>query len=375
MAIEFRCPQCSALLRTPDESAGKKAKCPQCGTIAEIPARSEPLTGSVALPATLGDTLPPLAPSDNPFGDQTRAAAATPPPPMGAENPYASPQLHDAAFGSAESWQGAMQPTRIEFEELFRRTWQIFSANFGPCALVGLVLIGVLFGYWIVSMAMGFAAQASREPVAVIAFQFVNQMISFLLQTLDQPGNRLLRHRLVRTGRAQVSDFFAIGPYYLRGLGMTLLIALIVFGVIVLCALPALGVLLAQGGPSGVEDNPVPIIIAGVLGVLVAVVAMIWITLRLYLGLPFILDRNMGVFEALRNSDTYMSGNKLVMFAVLLIVGLASGAFTCVTCYIGLIFVYPYGGILTAVAYLTATGQFRTASERDRNDRGNPNDK
>jgi hypothetical protein len=44
-------------------------------------------------------------------------------------------------------------------------------------------------------------------------------------------------------------------------------------------------------------------------------------------------------------------------------VGLASGAFTCVTCYIGIIFVYPYGGILTAVAYLTATGQLRTAAK------------
>ena len=184
MAIEFRCPQCSALLRTPDESAGKKAKCPQCGTIAEIPARSEPPTGSVAMPATLGDTLPPLAPSDNPFVDQARAAAATPPPQTGAENPYASPQLHDAAFGSAESWQGAMQPTRIQFEELFRRTWQIFSANFGPCALVGLVMIAILIGVQIVSMGMGFAAQASREPVAVIAFQFFNQVFNGVIFNL-----------------------------------------------------------------------------------------------------------------------------------------------------------------------------------------------
>ena len=98
---------------------------------------------------------------------------------------------------------------------------------------------------------------------------------------------------------------------------------------------------------------------------LAAIVLATWITLRLYLGFPFILDRNMGVFEALSNSDTYMSGNKLVMFAVLLIVGLASGLFACVTCYVGIILVYPFGGILTAVAYLMATGQLPHAGERN----------
>ena len=37
MALEFRCAGCSKLLRTPDESAGKKAKCPQCGEIVDVP--------------------------------------------------------------------------------------------------------------------------------------------------------------------------------------------------------------------------------------------------------------------------------------------------------------------------------------------------
>ena len=37
MAIEFRCHHCAKLLRTPDESAGKKSKCPECGTIQAVP--------------------------------------------------------------------------------------------------------------------------------------------------------------------------------------------------------------------------------------------------------------------------------------------------------------------------------------------------
>ena len=38
MAIQVNCPSCNALLKTPESSAGKKAKCPKCGGIVEIPA-------------------------------------------------------------------------------------------------------------------------------------------------------------------------------------------------------------------------------------------------------------------------------------------------------------------------------------------------
>lgn len=356
MAIEFRCPQCSALLRTPDETAGKKAKCPQCGTIADIPASPEPPREAAAIPRA---ELPSAGWSaDNPFGDRTGPAAAAQSP-FETANPYAPPPLHEPSPLGAAQGAGPLQATPIGFEELFRRTWQFFSPNFGPCALVGLVMLGLLIGFQAVSMAMGFAAQASGEPVLVIVFQGMNQLLSFLLQTWLNMGIAYVGIRLVRTGQVQVSDFFAIGPYYLRGLGMTLLIALLAFGAVVICLLPALAVLLAQGGPDGVRAEPIPIIVAISLGVLAAVVAVTWIMLQAYLGYPFIVERNMGVFEALRHSDLYMRGNKLVMFAVLLLVAMASGLFTCATCYVGIIFVYPYGGVLTAVAYLTATGQFR----------------
>jgi phage FluMu protein Com len=356
MAIEFRCPTCSALLRTPDETAGKKAKCPQCGTIADIPASSEPSGDTAARP--LAESLPAAQGADNPFGDRS-GQGPTPQSPFEAANPYAPPPLHDSTGGDEVPAHGPLQATRIQFEDLFRRTWQFFSPNFGPCALVGLVMLGFLLGFQAVSMGMGFAAQASGEPALVVTFQVLNQLLSVLLQTWLNMGIAYVGLRLVRTGQVQVSDFFAIGPYYLRGLGMTLLIALIAFGAVAICLLPALGVLLAQGGPAGVQAEPIPIIVAASLGVLAAVVAVTWVMLRAYLGYPFILEQNLGVVEALRQSDLYMRGNKLLMFAVLLIVGMASGLFTCATCYVGIIFVYPYGGVLTAVAYLTATGQFR----------------
>ena len=117
-----------------------------------------------------------------------------------------------------------MQPTRIQFDELLRRTWQIFTANFGPCALVGLVMIAILIGVWIVSMAMGFAAQASGEPVIVIAFQVFNQAsVSCCRPGLAWESPTSALSSLAPAG-LEISDFFAVGPFYLRGLGMTLLI-------------------------------------------------------------------------------------------------------------------------------------------------------
>jgi hypothetical protein len=101
MPIEFRCPSCSKLLRTPDESAGKKAKCPQCGTIVDVPTSAG---------AGFSPPLPSGEPS--PFGGQGPADFSTDPfagiPPSksfpagaaGPLNPYAAPSSSGMAYGT-----------------------------------------------------------------------------------------------------------------------------------------------------------------------------------------------------------------------------------------------------------------------------------
>jgi len=42
MAIEFQCPSCQQLFRTPEQAAGKKGKCPHCGSVFTIPATASP---------------------------------------------------------------------------------------------------------------------------------------------------------------------------------------------------------------------------------------------------------------------------------------------------------------------------------------------
>ncbi|GAB6164653.1 hypothetical protein JCM19992_06530 [Thermostilla marina] len=69
MPIEFRCPGCNKLLRTPDTSAGKRAKCPSCGGVVTIPSASQS-----PRPAGGGQPSP---------GLQTKPSQAAPSPPQG----------------------------------------------------------------------------------------------------------------------------------------------------------------------------------------------------------------------------------------------------------------------------------------------------
>jgi phage FluMu protein Com len=77
MSIEFRCDQCSKLLRTDDGTVGRQAQCPECGAISTVPEASVPSEPSPS----------PFAASagGNPFGAAPATGAE------GSENPYQSP--------------------------------------------------------------------------------------------------------------------------------------------------------------------------------------------------------------------------------------------------------------------------------------------
>lgn len=91
MPIEFRCPQCSRLLRTPDDAAGKQAQCPECGTLSTIPVpAAAPATPpqEAGTPFGLGGPTPVAAGETmNPYQSPAQSGTATvlaPPDPMAA---------------------------------------------------------------------------------------------------------------------------------------------------------------------------------------------------------------------------------------------------------------------------------------------------
>lgn len=100
MPIEFRCDSCQHLLRTGDDTAGKKARCPKCGNIQTVPGGFN-----------VAPTVPPATATDphSPFVATTQPALGSPQNPFAedrATNPYAashSPQTVVATPEAARS--------------------------------------------------------------------------------------------------------------------------------------------------------------------------------------------------------------------------------------------------------------------------------
>jgi DNA-directed RNA polymerase subunit RPC12/RpoP len=80
MPIEFYCPGCGKLMRTPDATAGRKGQCPQCGTKVQIPISSvaNAETASPAASPTVSPAAPAASGAASPgAGTQIRFACNT----------------------------------------------------------------------------------------------------------------------------------------------------------------------------------------------------------------------------------------------------------------------------------------------------------
>ncbi|WP_425617066.1 hypothetical protein NA78x_000735 [Anatilimnocola sp. NA78] len=94
MTIEFPCPQCAQLVRTPDAAAGKRGKCPSCAAVVQIPLASRPPATPPPKPAPGSPSAwPPTKPPTKPA--TTKPAA--PSPPAAAQPPKAEPTKTDPA--------------------------------------------------------------------------------------------------------------------------------------------------------------------------------------------------------------------------------------------------------------------------------------
>lgn len=361
MPIEFRCTQCNRLLRTQDETAGKKAKCPECGTILTIPTLGRPPEAATPPPdrpegVSPGPSPPPDTSADSPFG-------SIPPPPTGpaspfapggpaeSENPYASPA--DYTLGTPADYATAaardIVPTQIEFGDVLTRTWELFKQQWGM-ALV-LLLLGFLINLG-VSVICGF-------------IPFIGGIISGVFSLWINIGVALGMLKLARGREAEVGDLFTGGPYLVRVLLGSILVGLMVLGSFGIFFAPALVALLLalQGGDLAV------IISAGVLlGLACSIPATI---LSLMFGQFFylILDRDAGIIESLSLSAQVMSGNKLIVFVIHLLVFVGSVLLIVLTCGLGILVVPfvvpPFAALLKAIIYLRVTGQ-PTADQRYR---------
>jgi len=364
MPIEFRCSACSKLLRTGDDTAGRQAKCPECGAIMDIPSPGTPPVGPSA-PA------PPAPPQDapsssdapgSPFATGSPSPSSpfgTPagmggPPPNDPANPYQSPAGY-AADPVHYAQSGPITPTAIEFGEIFSRTWEIFKVRIG-------ISIAVFAIMWGVSVAVNMAATMF---LAVLEIAVGNPLIGLVLNVFMQfgiwvfsiwigIGVTICFLNIARGREVNLGDLFRGAPYLPRVLCATIIFALICLSAAVFCiGLPVGAVVFAmQGAEFGMILAAA--VVAGVLGCIPIVVISYMLMMFQYL----IIDRNAGVVESLSVSKQITTGNKLTMFLIFLVAGLAGCVVIVCTCILpGTFLVGAYMPLLMTVMYLAMTGQ------------------
>jgi len=313
MPIEFRCTACQKLLRTPDGTAGKEAKCPECGVLTEIPSRPPP-AGPQPAPGT-------------PFDGG--AASGAPLPPPAAENPYQSPLDYKARpFAPPIPPPGTFAPTRIEFGDVFGRTFRIFGRQWAQCLLAFLVVLGLSLVAIGVACGLGIlgAAVGGDRVLAVVLLVFAIGL-AMLFITWLAIGQRLFFLKLARGDEPTLGELFRGGPFFLTTILAGLLFALAYLGGLALLIVPGI------------------------------IFALMFSQFN-YL----IIDRNADAIESLTISKQITYGNKAMLLAILLVANLV-GQLVMQACALGILVVAPFLSLLSAVVYLAMTGQ-ATADQR-----------
>jgi phage FluMu protein Com len=304
MPIEFRCPQCEKLLRTPDGTSGRQAKCPQCGALTTIP-----------------DLTPAATRAADPLAE---LPSVTPPP---APNPFQSPHAEQMRATPEFEIRRGFQPTRIDLGDVMGRAWRIYKANFGICLGATLLVLAINYA---VAFGVGFGLSFSTRNAPIAAQQSASAMTNILAQVLGIwlfMGLMVFLLKICRGESAPFADIFSGGPYLLRGIGVNILFILAVTIGFLLLIFPAF-IAMTMFGPAFV----------------------------------LLVDQQTGVLESMRMSRTATRGNKLTLFALYLLC-LVIAFVGLLMCGVGMFLAQPYIMLVYVVSYLAMTGQ-STADSR-----------
>jgi len=276
----------------------------------------------------------------SPFG------AAPAPAPPDSLNPYQSP----TGLGPEPQFfasPGEIRPTPLDFSATFSRTWTVFVDRwlyvFGAKILL-MVITFIIFGVIQVAQ-IGLGAVVQNGPI-VFACTLLSQVVGNVVQVWLNIGMILFLLGVVRGEEPRFGLIFAGGPFLLSIILCIILLGLLTLGPAGLAA----GLLYLGGVPPWVNLTAFLIILL--------VPGIIPFTFMFLQAPVLIIDRNMGVIDALSTSRQVMAGNKLTLFLIHLVALLVAIFVGLLTCLIGLaVYSYIYAPILYIVIYLSVTGQ------------------
>jgi hypothetical protein len=263
-------------------------------------------------------------------------------------NPYAPPQ---SEVGQELPRLTGLSPTRFDAGEVASRAWRIYKPQMGLC-------IGVVIGSGAINYAANLMFQglvggmqaANVSPALLVLVFFVGFIGLMLFQFWLSVGINVFLLNLAGGRKAAFGDLFSGGPYLLATIVSSIILFLVIGGIIALGLLPfGLAALAAR-------DNQGAVVGALLLGVAVASVGVILVTIRLSQFQYLIIDRGAGALESLQLSMQVTRGNGLQLFLLWLLAFVFNVA-GLLACFVGLFFTAPYTYLMLAVAYYAMTGQ------------------
>ena len=347
MTIEFHCPHCDKLLKTPDDKAGVRANCPGCGQTVTVPdpahetAQADPSFAVVPEVASAFRRVPDAAQAkegeviEAGSQDGTGLKDDTKPCPMCGESiKKAATRCRYCGETLVRTGASERVPTKIDAGEILSHAWEIYKGQVGLLVGATVVVYGITFAAAfglsliqnkILPSLIGPAGRGGNPivmAIGVFGWMLFIQILILAISAYLQAGLHMLLLRVARGENAEFVDLFSGMRFFSRFFWGTLL-----FQIMISIAFTCL-------------------IIPGIVLSL-----MIW---------PFlfvIVDRDTGIIESLRLANEVTTGNYLaavVLFLTgmgILLLGIFPGL------GVGMLFAFPLYSLLWAVAYCGMNGQ------------------
>ena len=356
MTIEFQCPHCSKLLKTPDDKAGVRANCPGCGEVVtipdlvsesaqadhsfataqadagaeeEIPDADSIETGSIATGSIAADSV------------ETSSQYDTKPCPMcGAAIKKAARRCRFCGEELVRAATSERIPTKIEAGEILSQAWEIYKDQLGLLVGASVVFWVITFGIAMVGsviqnlLTLALAGPPGRggNPFAMgigaVGLMLIFQVINVAVGAYLQAGLHVLLLRVARRENAEFVDLFSGGRFFWRYFWGTLLFQI------------ALG-----------------------FGLLFLLVPGIILALMFWPVYYVLVDRDTGVIESFRLASEITTGNYMAAF-ILFLASIGLQLLGILALCVGWIFTLPLGELLFAVAYCGMNGQLPVQHEQ-----------
>jgi len=233
---------------------------------------------------------------------------------------------------------------QVDIGGFLRKAWELFRK--APGQFIGftvVLLVASQIGQLFVPDAEGVTPSVDSLPVLMLGV-----LASILISLLTVPlyaGVSIAGFKLMSDQEVSFSDFFRGFRYLTPLVLLAVFIGIVVFLTILVFAIP-LGIGLAmvdQGGGSGG-------LVLGIILGLLSLVVMVYLTVSYTFAQMLIVDRRLGVWQAMETSRKVATKQWFTIFGFVLVVGLLN-VLGVLALLIGLLVTMPVAYLALAVAY------------------------